>query len=211
MEVLLWVLTGFTTLLAIASPWIVRPVTRALPHSGVGHVLEWNLFGFFVRLKYLSRRKNKLAREVRDLKKKLDKTKYELEQEEKHLKAKVETINRDYRNHLYDVNGKRKWVYLWLKSPLLDPEYLQELEADKAKSKQPPKREVMMTLAPENRGPGWSLDHLPPEFKGQTKVTFYELSNQDMAMSDNIDNFVNSMFRRGNKGNSNNSKQNNNG
>lgn len=112
MEYLLALAAG----LGLASiPWIVWPMSRVLETKDIGYMKERLMFGFWFPTQNLSKRFNTLSAKKRKLEADLAKTIKELDEEKKHLKDKVELIDREYRHHLVDMGGKNSWQYLFRK------------------------------------------------------------------------------------------------
>jgi hypothetical protein len=187
METLLWLSMYVCMLLIAALPWLIKPTRRVLEYELIGFVLEYQVFGFFMPWKYMSRRKHRLEREVSDLKEKLKKATKELDDEQKLLEKQVELLQSEYRNHLYDINGKRSWRYLWTQPPILDRQQLEVREKEKKQKEDIKKgRVATYTLPPQARSTGFQDDVIEAMGKSRKKLWFYtDPKNQAMLDGNN--------------------------
>lgn len=154
MEIMLAILT--VVLLAII-PWMVWPVYRTVETQQVGHVLEKLVLGFWIPVRNLSDRKNQLDHEKDKLSKKLKRVIKDLEDEEKHLKSRVQLVNKEYANHLYDWAGKRHWKYLGGKCRFPTFAFVKEQAKEEHKSKKKG-RATYFTLENAPLPPDWVME-----------------------------------------------------
>ncbi len=210
MEQLLWYLAAVIATVTVAAlHWYINPVRRVLRYEGIGYVLEYLVFGFFTTRKYLSNRKNKLDKEVSDLKAKLKKAQYELDLESKRLEEEVKLLDKEYRNHLYDSSGKRGWRYLWRQAPFLDSKTIEELKKDKKDEQQVIKGRVGTYTLPPGVGnsTGWSIEDVKAEaaMRGRAKKLWFYVDPKNMGQL----NGNQQQQSRKQKGGANNQQQNN--
>lgn len=154
-------LVGLIVLGVATIPWIVRPLSRAVPLEGLGWRYERLILGFFIPGIHLSERLHRLQRNRDKAKADLKKYTKQVEDEEKRLKAEVENINGRYLTFLMDWAGKRHWSHLWTRVPTPSNGFLTPLQ-EKAKRK----KEVKSCCYT----PMGLLAALPPEYKGQREV-----------------------------------------
>lgn len=199
MENMLWLL-GF--LAVAATPWLVNPIRRVLEYESIGYVLEYQIYGFFMPRRYMSRRKHRLEREVEELKRKLKASSKQLEDEQVRLSKEVEFIQAEYRNHLYDINGKRSWRYLWTLPPVLSREELEKREkARKDKERVKKGKVATYTLPPGVNDTGWSLDDVRQlaEMEGRLSKVWFFRDARNQAMLDKQSNQQNNRKGGGNQ------------
>lgn len=198
---LLWLMV---LLVVAASPWIVSPVRRVLEYEGIGYVLEYQILGFFMPRRYMSRRKHRLEREVEELKRKLKASTKQLEDEQVRLSKEVEFIRAEYRNHLYDINGKRSWRYLWTLPPVLSRDELEKREkAQKDKERVKKGKVATYTLPPGVNDTGFSLDDVRQlaEMNGRVSKLWFYRDARNQAMLDKQNNQQNNRKGGGNQNN----------
>jgi len=143
--------------LAIASiPWGIWPIKRVVPQEGVGYTLEVNVFGFFIPIRNLSDRYNRLERDQNKAAEKAKKLKKELEEEETRLKSEVKVIQDKYRSFLHDYNGKRIWRFLYRRVPIPSYSFVEPVEHERKQKNKYAGQRTTFTLEASN---------LPPEMK----------------------------------------------
>lgn len=144
--------------------WLASPVERVQYTKTVGWIKETLVLGFWINTGNLSDGLNRLKHKEQSHVKGLAKVRKQIEDEEKHLKSRVEAINEGYRSHLQRWNGKRYWKYLLRKVPIPSIQFVKELESE-AKPK------------PKTRESWYSLQDLPAHLKpkhgsGIATITF---------------------------------------
>lgn len=157
-----WIVVSILVLASI--PWGIWPIKRAVPQEGIGYTLEVNVLGFFIPIRNLSDRHNRLERQQKEAADKAKKLKKDLEDEQKLLKEKVEVINNEYRAFLHDFNGKRHWRFLFRVVPVPSYTFVEPIVHErKRKNKYAGERETF-TLEGSD---------LPPEVKATGRSVWY--------------------------------------
>lgn len=170
-----WLIAAILLGLAVL-PWLIRPVHRAVPTVDVGWVYELLIFGLFFPISNLSDRLNSLERKEKKLKDELKLVTKLREDEVKFLEKKVALLNNEYRNHLHDHGGKRRWWYLFRKAPVPALGFISPvIEERKSKNKF------------ADRTCTYTLEDLPPEFRSQRKKvwTYKDPANQRILDGNN--------------------------
>lgn len=131
-----WMLyAGIILAAALVTPWVVWPISRAVPLQGIGWRYERLWFGLWVPGRLMSSRRNRLEHELAAAKAKVKRLAKQLEDEERRLEKETTVINERYGTFLMDHAGKRHWTHLYLMVPVPSKSFLTPLQKLNKKAK----------------------------------------------------------------------------